>query len=55
MQPTGSAPPAAPAQLKKQWSRPAIVTMQLRDARGSDAGPLCDRYGSLSHGSYCGK
>ena len=33
---------------KKSWSAPAIQIIQLNVAEGAQAGPLCDKHGSLS-------
>jgi hypothetical protein len=45
--------PGSPAQQKKLWVRPEIEVIQLRLAEGAFSGPMCDKYGSLSHGTNC--
>ena len=42
---------AISAGTKKPWVRPAMVVLPLKEASGANPGPLCDRYGSLSHGT----
>jgi hypothetical protein len=39
---------------KKPWTTPALETIPMRAALGSQAGSKCDKHGSLSHGSGCG-
>jgi hypothetical protein len=53
MHPTDSTSPEPPTEQKKMWTLPVITVTQLNTAGGADVGPLCDRYGSLSHGRNC--
>lgn len=39
--------------MKKTWVSPKLAMFDLNDAQGSAAGPLCDKFGSLSHGGKC--
>lgn len=47
------APTASALSSKKIWTSPAIRTVEMKAAQGLSAGPKCDKYGSLSHGSGC--
>jgi hypothetical protein len=53
-QPKISVQSATSALGKKPWATPAITKIDLKSACGAHSGPLCDRYGSMSHGPMCG-
>jgi hypothetical protein len=38
---------------KKPWVKPEITKIELREAEGQHAGPLCDKHGALSSGTGC--
>jgi len=38
---------------KVTWSMPLTEVLDINAASGSNVGPLCDKYGSLSTGTHC--
>ena len=38
---------------KRTWIAPEVEILDLRAALGAEVGPLCDKFGSLSHGTSC--
>jgi hypothetical protein len=39
--------------VSKKWTAPVIQVIEMKAAQGSLAGTLCDKFGSLSHGTGC--
>jgi hypothetical protein len=38
---------------KRTWTAPNVEILDIRAALGAKVGPLCDKFGSLSHGTTC--